>query len=160
MPALRCLRLNFLMQCAEKEDKKEREERKGQNPTARNQIGKASGTKGCCSCVFKECQCAGCECNIRSKVFIIITIIIIIMKNTVMYLFSKYKLIHSLQFDINIVDLTCIYSSPPPPHTSLLIYSISAGSIRVLLSQCTLSKLFYLFKLFKIFFLHTQKSQK
>lgn len=138
-------RLNFLTQCAEKEDKKwEREERKGQNPTARNQMGKASGTKGCCSCVFKECQCAGC--NIRSKVFIIIAIII--TKNTVMSLFSKNKLIHSLQFVINIVGLTCIYSSPPPPHTSLLIYSISAGSIRVLLSQCTLSKLFYLFKLF------------
>lgn len=111
-------------------------------------MGKASGTKGCCSCFFKECQCAGCKCNIRSKVFIIIVIIIIIMKNTVTYLFSKNKLIHSLQFDINIVDLTCIYSSPPPPHASLLIYSISAGSIRVLLSQCTLSKLFYLFKLF------------
>lgn len=109
-------------------------------------MGKASGTKGCCSCFFKECQCAGCKCNIRGKVFIII---IIIMKNTVMYLFSsKNKLIHSLQFDINIVDLTCIYSSPPPPHTSLLIYSVSAGSIRVLLSQCTLSKLFYSFNLF------------
>lgn len=138
-------RLNFLTQCAEKEDKKwEREERKGKNPTARNQMGKASGTEGCCSCVFKECQCAGC--NIRSKVFIIIAIII--AKNTVMSLFSKNKLIHSLQFVINIVGLTCIYSSPLPPHTSLLIYSISAGSIRVLLSQCTLSKLFYLFKLF------------
>lgn len=142
-------RLTFLMQCAEKEDKKwEREESKGKIPTARNQMGKASGTKGCCSCVFKECQWAGCKCNIRSKVFLIVAIIIIIMKNTVMYLFSKNKLIHSLQFDINIVDLTCIYSPPPPPHTSLLIYSISAGSIRVLLSQCTLSKLFYLFKLF------------
>lgn len=110
-------------------------------------MGKASGTKGCCSCFFKECQCAGSKCNICSKVFIII--VIIIMKNTVTYLFSsKNKLIHSLQFDINIVDLTCIYSSPPPPHTSLLIYSVSAGSIRVLLSQCTLSKLFYLFNLF------------
>lgn len=43
-------RLTFLMQCAEKEDKKqEREERKRKIPTARNQIGKASGTKGCCS---------------------------------------------------------------------------------------------------------------
>lgn len=115
-------------------------------------MGKASGTKGCCSCFLKECQCAGCKCNICSKVFIII-VTIIIMKNTVMYLFSsKNKLIHSLQFDTNIVDLTCIYSSPPPPHTSLLIYSVSAGSIRVLLSQCTLSKLFHLFILIFFFF--------
>lgn len=97
-------------------------------------MGKASGTKDCCSGFFKECQCAGCKRNIRSKVFIII--VVITMKNTVMYLFSsKNKLIHSLQFDIIIVGLTCIYSSPPPPHTSLLIYSVSAGSIRVLLSQ-------------------------
>lgn len=111
-------------------------------------MGKASGTEGCCSWFFKECQCAVCKCNIRSKVFIVI-VITTIMKNTVMYLFSsKNKLIHSLQFDIDIVDLTCIYSSPPPPHTSLLIYSVSAGSIRALLSQCTLSKLFYLFNLF------------
>lgn len=147
MPALRCLRgWTSWRNVLKKKTKNGRgRKEKEKNPTARNQMGKASGTKGCCSCVFKECQCAGC--NIRSKVFIIIAIIIIV-KNTVMYLFSKNKLIHSLQFVIDIVDLTCIYSSPPPPHTSLLINSISAGSIRVLLSQCTLSKLFYLFKLF------------
>lgn len=139
---------NFLLQCAEKKTKTGEGGKKGKNPTARNQMGKASGTKGCCSCFLKECQCAGRKCNICSKVFIII-VTIIIMKNTVMYLLSsKNKLIHSLQFDTNIVDLTCIYSSPPPPHPSLLIYSVSAGSVRVLLSQCTLSKLFHLFNLF------------
>lgn len=138
------------MQCAEKEDKNGRgrkEKEKTQLPGIKWE--KPPAPRAVAAAFFKECQCAGCKCNIRSKVFIIIVIIIIIMKNTVMYLFSKNKLIHSLQFDINIVvDLTCIYSSPPPPHTSLLIYSTSAGSIRVLLSQCTLSKLFYLFKLF------------
>jgi len=142
--------LNFPMQCAEQKTKNGRgRKKKGKNPqllgTKRE---KAPAPRAVAAALLRSASVQGVKCNIRSKVFIII-VITIIMKNTVMYLFSsKNKLIHSLQFDINIVDLTCIYSSPPPPHTSLLIYSVSAGSIRVLLSQYTLSKLFYLFNLF------------
>lgn len=146
-------RLNFLTQRAE--DKNGRGIKKRKNPRARSWMGKASSTKGCWSCFFKECQWQGVTFAVR---FSLSSSLSSSSRRILSCIFfsSKNKLIHSLQFHINIVDLTCIYSSPPPPHTSFLIYSVSAGSIRVLLSQCTLSKLFYLF----VYFFHTQKSQK
>lgn len=65
-------RLNFLMQCAEKEDKKqEREERKGENPTARNQMGKASGTRAVAAVFLRSASVQGVSVTfaVRSSLF-------------------------------------------------------------------------------------------